>query len=313
MLRKILITGGAGNLGSSLAIRLIQDPNNFVYIVDDLSTGNVMKLPSSTYDNWAFKKVDVNCFEEIQAVMESGQFDFVFHYAAVVGVARTLEHPVKVLDDIDGIKNILDLSVKTGVKRIFYSSSSEVYGEPVELPLHEETSPLNSKLPYAIVKNVGEAYCRSYFLEYSLSYTIFRFFNTYGPRQSLDFVMTKFIEQAQKGADITIHGSGLQTRTFCYIDDNLDTIEAILNDGHCVNDTINIGSADEITILELARRIIKLTGSASKIVHLPALELGDMTRRKPDITKMLAILDKEMIGLDEGILKTIEMGVEQNI
>lgn len=207
----------------------------------------------------------------------------------------------------------MDLSVKTGVKRIFYSSSSEVYGEPVELPLHEETSPLNSKLPYAIVKNVGEAYCRSYFQEYSLSYTIFRFFNTYGPRQSLDFVMAKFIAQAQEGVDITIHGSGLQTRTFCYIDDNLDTIEAILNDGYCVNDTINIGSADEITILELARRVIKLTGSASKIVYLPALKVGDMTRRKPDITKMLAILDKEMIGLDEGILKTIEVGVEQNI
>ena len=306
MNKKILITGGAGNLGSSLAVRLIQNPKNFVFIVDDLSTGSTTKLPSTQYANWVFKQASVNRLQDIRPIMEQEQFDYVFHYAAVVGVARTLEHPKKVLEDIDGIKNILDLSVQTDVKRVFYSSSSEVYGEPVELPLHEERSPLNSKLPYAIVKNVGEGYFRTYKKEYDLCYTIFRFFNTYGPQQSSDFVVTKFIAQAQAGQDITINGSGLQTRTFCYVDDNLDIIEKILEKDLCKNDLINIGSADEITILDLAKRIIKLTNSTSKIVHLPALKEGDMTRRQPDITKMLDILGRDLVGLDEGLLKTIE-------
>ena len=100
-----------------------------------------------------------------------------------------------VLEDIQGIKNVLDLCKSTGVKRVFYSSSSEVYGEPVELPQHEHTTPLNSRLPYAIVKNVGEAFCRSYQQEFGLEYTIFRFFNTYGPKQSTDFVMSKFLKK----------------------------------------------------------------------------------------------------------------------
>ena len=107
-------------------------------------------------------------------------FDFVFHYAAVVGVQRTLNNPALVLEDIQGIKNILDLCRRTGVKRVFYSSSSEVYGEPVEFPQNEETTPLNSRLPYAVVKNVGESFLRSYHKEYSLNYTIFRFFNVAG-------------------------------------------------------------------------------------------------------------------------------------
>ena len=306
MKRKILITGGAGNLGASLAKRFIQNANNYVTIVDDLSTGCLQKLPSIKYSNWKFVQADVNRLSDIGPIMEANQFDYVFHYAAVVGVTRTLEHPRKVLRDIDGIRNILDLSVQTGVKRVFYSSSSEVYGEPVELPLHEETSPLNSKLPYAIVKNVGEAYYRTYYQEYGLSYTIFRFFNTYGPRQSPDFVMAKFIALALAGKDITIYGSGLQTRTFCYVDDNTETIEKILEEGRCKNDLINIGSADEITILELAEQIIKITNSTSKIIHLPALKEGDMTRRQPDIQKMMGILDRKLIGLDEGIKMMVE-------
>ena len=112
--------------------------------------------------------------------MTSGGFDYVFHYAAVVGVHRTLQNPLAVLRDIDGIRNILELSKNTGVKRVFYSSSSEVYGEPVEIPQNESTTPLNSRLPYAIVKNLGEAYFKSYQQEFGLDYTIFRFFNKIG-------------------------------------------------------------------------------------------------------------------------------------
>jgi UDP-glucose 4-epimerase len=113
---------------------------------------------------------------------------------------------------------------------VFFSSSSEVYGEPVHLPQNEETTPLNSRLPYAIVKNVGESYFRSYFQEFGLKYTIFRFFNTYGPKQSPDFVMAKFIQAAQKNEDITLYGDGMQTRTFCYIDDNIDACLLTMKD-----------------------------------------------------------------------------------
>jgi UDP-glucuronate decarboxylase len=307
-MRKILITGGAGNVAGSLAARLAQDKNNYVVIVDNLLTGCLSKLPSKELSNWKFIKADVNNFQEISSIMTSFAFDYIYHYAAVVGVSRTLLHPKMVLDDIDGIKNVLDLAKNTGVKRVFFSSSSEVYGEPVEIPQHEERTPLNSRLPYAIVKNVGEAFFKSYYQEYGLEYGIFRFFNTYGPRQSSDFVITKFIKTALKGDEITIYGDGSQTRTFCYIDDNLDVTEKILNENLMVNDVLNIGSDLEMTILELAQAVIKQTNSKSKIIHLSALPEGDMTRRKPDNSKMLKILGKPLITLEEGIRKTIELG-----
>jgi UDP-glucose 4-epimerase len=209
-----------------------------------------------------------------------------------------------VLNDIEGIKNVLDLAKNTSVKKVFYSSSSEVYGEPVEIPQCEDTTPLNSRLPYAIIKNVGEAFFRSYHREYGLDYTIFRFFNTYGPKQSTDFVISKFIDLALKNEEITIYGDGLQTRTFCYIDDNLETVERILNYGYYSNEVINIGSDQEITILDIAKKIVKLLKSKSVIRHLDPLAEGDMTRRKPDISKMKNVLKRELTSLEEGILLT---------
>ncbi|EKB48726.1 dTDP-glucose 4,6-dehydratase 2 [Cecembia lonarensis LW9] len=168
-----LITGGAGNIGSALAAKLAIDPSNYIIILDNLSTGHISKIPQ--IENVGFIKCDVNDYSDIAPVFGRFQFDYVFHYAAVVGVQRTLDNPLKVLNDCKGMENILKLSKNTGVKRIFYSSSSEVYGEPFEIPQREHTTPLNSKLPYAIVKNISEAYCRSYYQEYGLEYTIFRF------------------------------------------------------------------------------------------------------------------------------------------
>ena len=296
---KILITGGAGFVPSSTAKRLLEDPSNFVVLVDNFLTGTIENVPN--HPNCKFIKCDVNNYHDISPIMCSYQFDFVFHYAAVVGVKRTLENPKMVLDDIQGIKNVLDLSKNTGVKRVFYSSSSEVYGEPVHLPQNEETTPLNSRLPYAVVKNVGESYFKSYQQEFGLDYTIFRFFNTYGHNQSTDFVMSKFIRAALIDEDITLYGDGLQTRTFCFIDDNTEScINAMKNDDF-VNEVFNIGSDTIITIKELAETIIRLTNSKSKIVHLPALPDGDMTRRQPDITKMKQLLNRELIPLEQGI------------
>ncbi|MFM7822828.1 MAG: NAD-dependent epimerase/dehydratase family protein [Bacteroidota bacterium] len=304
--RNILVTGGAGFVGSAIAQKLADDAANYVVIVDNLHTGTTQKLPISRFGNVKFIKANVNDFKDISSIFNAYRFEYVFHYAALVGVKRTLENPVMVLNDITGIKNVLNLSKNTGVKRVFFSSSSEVYGEPVEFPQNEHTTPLNSRLPYAIVKNVGEAYLRSFKQEYDLDFTIFRFFNTYGPQQSNDFVMSKFITAALSNTDITIYGDGSQTRTFCYIDDNVDACLSAFYNNKVLNDVVNIGTDNEITILDLARRIIDITGSSSKIVFLPALKEGDMTRRCPDNSKMKELLNRPLTPLEDGVRKLID-------
>jgi UDP-glucose 4-epimerase len=302
---KILITGGAGFIPSALAEKLAENPENRIVLVDNLLTGSLDKIPQSPHNNIRFVKCDVNDFTGISSVFYASAFDYVFHYAAMVGVKRTQENPVRVLEDIVGIKNVLNLCKNTSVKHIYFSSSSEVYGEPVEFPQNEHTTPLNSRLPYAIVKNVGEAYLKSFKKEYDLNYTIFRFFNTFGSKQSKDFVVSKFIASALKGEDITIYGDGSQTRTFCYIDDNIEATTNAFYQKKFENDIVNIGGETEITILELSQTIIKASGSNSKIVYLPALEEGDMTRRKPDITKMKQLLNREMITMEQGLKKVL--------
>lgn len=300
-MNKILVTGGAGNVGGALVEKLVKDPSNHVVVVDNLSTGQASKLPPDSYTNWKFIKADVNNFQDISAVMLAYHFDYVFHFAAVVGVTRTQENPVSVLSDIEGIKNILNLSKNSSVKHVYFSSSSEVYGEPVELPQHEYRTPLNSRVPYAVVKNVGECFFRSYWQEFGLPYTIFRFFNTYGPNQSTDFVVSRFLVSALRHQDITIYGDGRQTRTFTYVDDTVDTCANILKHNLLRNDVINIGSDKLITILELAQLIIRKTNSRSNIIHLPPLKEGDMTRRQPDNSKMREVLGRDLVALETGI------------
>lgn len=301
---KILITGGAGFIGSSLAEYLLQKTKAQVVVVDNYLTGRQWNLPSS--DRFRFIKADANDFNDISSIFQTFGFDYVFHYAAVVGVKRTLENPVMVLDDLLGIRNVLKLCKNTGVKRVFYASSSEVYGEPVHLPQHEHNTPLNSRLPYAVVKNAGESFCRSYFQEYGLEYTIFRFFNTYGPKQSPDFVVSRFINAALENKPMTIYGDGQQTRTFCYIDDHLDATVGCLTNKMYINDVVNIGNDHEISVLELARVIKKITNSDSEIVHLASLPEGDMTRRQPDIKKMECLLNRPFTSLEEGLKSIID-------
>jgi UDP-glucose 4-epimerase len=305
-MKSILITGGAGFIGSSMAERLATDPENQVVIVDNLLTGSVHNIAKSPHNNVTFIREDVNNLKELSDIFARFNFDYVFHYAALVGVQRTLANPVMVLNDINGIKNILSLSKNTAVKKIFFSSSSEVYGEPVELPQNEHTTPLNSRLPYAIVKNVGEAFLKSYKKEFGIDYTIFRFFNTYGPKQSNDFVISKFIAKALRNEDITIYGDGSQTRTFCYIDDNVEACVNAFYNNTFSNDVVNIGSDQEISILELAEKVIELTGSDSRITFLPPLTEGDMSRRNPDATKMRTLLGREMVNLDTGLTKILK-------
>lgn len=303
-MNRILVTGGCGNVGSKLVEKLLENKENRIVIADNLSTGK--KKPSATNLMWtAGFGIDVNIFDTRFEKLYNHRFDYIFHLAAVVGVERTQKNPLAVLKDIDGFENIFEMARRTGVKRIFFTSSSEVYGEPVEIPLNEESSPLNAKLPYAVVKNIGEVFCKSHKQVYNLDYTIFRLFNTYGPNQSTDFVVPRFIAAAKKNEDITIYGDGSQTRTFTYVDDTIDTLVKCLYEDTGINDIINVGSEKMFTILDLANLVIKLCNSKSKIVFLPPLKAGDMSRRQPDNTKMKKILGRELLSLEEGIKKLI--------
>lgn len=309
-MRTILFTGGAGFIGSCLCERLLEDPENFLVIVDDLSTGSRDKLPIKHKNRFKFIKCNVNNYVDISQVFLSYHFDYIFHYAAVVGVKRTQDNPLNVLKDIRGVEHLLKLSKNSNVKRIFFSSSSEVYGEPVEFPQNENTTPLNSRIPYAIVKNVGEAFLKSYYEEHGLKYTVFRFFNTYGSKQNQDFVMSRFLKLAIKNEPLTIYGDGSQSRTFCYIDDNIEAtykfFEMVVNDDEYRNEIINIGNNKEYKILDLAKIVIEVTNSKSEIIYLPPLKEGDMTRRLPDNRKMRAILGHELLDLREGIQKLLK-------
>lgn len=305
----ILVTGGAGFIPSCLTDKLVENPNYNVVAVDNFLTGDKLKITQSEYNNYTFIEGDVNKYEVVEQLFEKYKFDYVFHYAAVVGVKRTTDHPLMVLEDVEGLRHVFDFSAKTGVKRIFYSSSSEVYGEPVEMPQRELTTPLNSRLPYAIVKNLGEAFCRSYEKEYGLNYTIFRFFNTYGPKQNPDFVISKFIKAALKNEPITIYGDGSQTRTFCLYKDNIEACVNAFEQGKFINQVVNIGNDIETTVLELAKIVIERTGSQSRIVHFPPLEEGDMTRRQPDISNMKTLLNREMTPLKEGIDSVVKSDI----
>lgn len=300
--KNILVTGGAGNIGGSLCRSLVSKNYN-VTIFDNLITGDKKKLPSKNFNNWNFVYGDTNKLKDFKK-LKKYKFDYIFHYAAFVGVKRTLSYPQFVLNDIKGFENILNFAVSKKVKRIFFASSSEIYGEPVSIPQIEDITPLNSKLPYAIVKNVGEAYFRTYNKLYNLNYTIFRFFNTYGPLQSDDFVITKFIKNCLNNKDLIINGDGQQTRTFLYIKDNIKITHLILKNEYFKNQIINVGSDREISIINLAKKIIELLNSKSKIKFKAALKEGDMSRRKPSIKKIKKIYKKKFISLDEGIKET---------
>jgi UDP-glucose 4-epimerase len=195
--KKVLVTGGAGFIGSHLCETLLETGNEVV-CVDNLSMGSSENIKNFGSENFKFVKGDVTVLNDLKRVFAENDFDFVFHEAAVVGVKRTLENPLSVLSDIEGFKNVLELSKESGVKKLIFSSSSEVYGNPVEIPEREDGH-VNASFPYATVKLIGEQYCRAYYDIYGLKTTSLRFFNVYGPRQEstpYGFVVGIFIRQA---------------------------------------------------------------------------------------------------------------------
>ncbi len=304
----ILITGGAGFLGSHLCKRLLKDNHNIVCF-DNLSTGKLKNL-EEIKDKITFIEGDANNFEDLNKVFSKFTFDKVFHYAALVGVKRTLENPIDVLNDIYGIKNILELSRQNKVDKVIFASSSEVYGEPVEIPEVEEGH-VNAKLPYAVTKLMGEKYLEAYFQKYGLKTCSLRFFNVYGPKQEgsdYGFVVGIFIKQVLNNENPTVFDDGTQTRDFVFVEDNIEAAIYAMNNDDVNGQSINIGTGCPTTILNLAEDIIKLCGQEKKIkpqfIENPR---PDIRHRFPDVSKMRQLLKfRPRYRLEEGLKTTIE-------
>jgi UDP-glucose 4-epimerase len=307
--KTFLVTGGAGFIGSHLSEKLINE-GNIVVCFDDLSSGNLknisflMKSP-----NFTFIKGDANKLKDIEPVFKKYKFDGIFHYAAVVGVKRTLENPLLVLDDVNGIRNILELSLKNGKPKIVFSSSSEVYGEPKELPEKEDGS-INPKLPYAAVKLIGEMFLEAYWKKYGLKTCALRFFNVYGPRQESSdygFVVGIFIQQVLAGKSPVVFGDGSQTRDFVYVKDNIEACVRAMESDKTNGQVINIGTGRPLTIYDLANMVINCAGKKGKLKpKLVKTQRIDVKHRFPEVGKMIKLLNfHPRVSLEEGLKETI--------
>ena len=301
--KTVLVTGGAGFIGSNMCQGLLELGAKVVCF-DNLSTGKLSNIQEFKQNKkFKFIKGDTNNLKDIKRVFDNYRIDYVFHYAAMVGVDRTLANPLGVLQDIEGIKNVLNFSLRDKIKKVVYSSSSEIYGEAQEVPEREDSTPFNTRIPYAIVKATGENYLKAYFKIYHLPTVNLRFFNVYGPKQSEDFVVSKFIKQTILGKPMTILGDGKQTRDFVFIKDNINATLQVLQNSKINGESINIGTGEEVSILNLAKKIIQVSNKKNlKIKFLPARKEGDVERRCPDITKMKKLLKyTPKYSLDQGL------------
>ena len=301
---KYLITGGAGFIGSHLVSEIIDNAEK-VIVLDNLITGSMVNID---------KFIDKKNFEFVEHDIQNHfnpeeDLDYVIHLASCASPVAYYENPINTLKSGSiGTINALGIARKFNSKFLL-TSTSEVYGDPKESPQSESywgnVNPVGPRSMYDESKRFAEAATQAYITKYSVNATIIRIFNTYGPNMQLDDgrVVTNFIVQALNNRDITIYGNGQQTRSFSYID---DTVRGLLKGLYYEkSDIFNIGNDNEITILELAKNIIKLTNSNSSIVNKP-LPKDDPMQRKPDLKKSQSILGyKTQIDLEEGLLKTI--------
>lgn len=305
---KILVTGGAGFLGSYVCERLLAEGNE-VYCIDNLSSGNFENIKHLQGINFHFMK------ENVLNQKEFPKADYIFHMASLASPDYYQKEPVKTLEiNTLGTKMLLEHARKNDSVFLF-TSTSEVYGDTQSIPTPEDywgnVNPNGIRSCYDEGKRCGEAYCKAYERVYGMDTRIVRIFNTYGPRlraregSSYGRVIPRFIDQALTGEPLTIFGDGSQTRSFTYVDDTIEGIFRIAFDKKAKSGFFNIGNENETTIKELAEKIIGLTGSKSEISYNPLPE-DDPKRRKPDISKARNILEWEpKIGLDEGLRKTI--------
>ena len=300
----IVITGGAGFIGTHLVERFLEK-NHKVIVIDNLLTGSKVNLNDFDQSkNFSFINLDVQNHIEIDE-----EVDYVLHLASAASPKAYTENPINTLKAGSiGTINTLGLAKAKNAKYLL-TSTSEVYGDPEVSPQPESywgrVNPNGVRSMYDEAKRFAEAAVSSYNRIYNIDSRIVRLFNTYGPKMKINDgrVVTNFISQALSGEDITIYGKGSQTRSFCYVSDTVDGIIKAMNSES--NEVFNIGNPNEITILQLAEFIIELTESKSSIRH-EELPEDDPMQRKPDIGKALSILDWEpTIGLEEGLKETI--------
>jgi dTDP-glucose 4,6-dehydratase len=302
---RIVVLGASGFLGSHLCDALIARGDEVVG-VDDLSSSSGVNLKHLENSNqFTFLKSDISV-----AVPVHGKVDAVLNFASPASPPRYFDMPIHTLrTGSQGTENALQFALENDA-RLVMASTSEVYGDPNVTPQHESywgnVNPIGDRSCYDEAKRYAEALCIAYKRQYGSNIGIVRIFNTYGPRldQHDGRVVSNFVCQAIRGEDITVYGDGTQTRSFCYVDDEIRGILALLDS----NETgpINIGNPNEFTMLELANLVIELTGTSSKSVYRP-LPSDDPMQRCPDISKARQLLNWEpVVNLNEGLAQTID-------
>lgn len=314
--KNILVTGGAGFIGSHLCDKLIELGVK-VICFDNFLTGkkeNIQHLQTDA--NFKLITGDVNNREDLIKLFEENEIDYIFHYAAILGVKRVEEEPLLVLQDLTGLQEIMKLAREHKVKKVIFASSSEAYGDTAELPLKEDNGVGHSAHThlYALVKLIGERIMKVYNDKYDVPTCSLRFFNVYGPRQessAYGFVVGVFIKQVIRDKAPTIFGDGYQTRDFIYIEDNIRlAVKALLTE-KTNGEVINIGVGRQTTILDLAERIIRISDKDLKPKLLP-MRKYEIKYRSPDITKLEQLLGEKIEDkLDDNLKKTYETYLKQ--
>lgn len=301
---KVLLTGAAGFLGSHLSEILVNDGHSVIGL-DDLSTGSILNL-SGLINNPAFSFIEGDVRNPIRL-----EVDAILNFACPASPKQYQLDPVRTIEtNFLGMINLLHLARETGAK-VVQASTSEVYGDPTESPQSEtywgNVNPIGIRSCYDEGKRAAETLCFDYKRQYQVDARVIRIFNTYGPRMAVGDgrVVSNFIVQALQGQDITIYGDGSQTRSFCYVDDLVEGIRRMLNLSNSIDSPVNLGNPSEFSMIQLANRVIEISGSKSQIKY-EDLPQDDPKQRKPNIGKAQALLGwQPNVELDEGIEKTM--------